>query len=60
MLAEPVRWSHARGNPVAPSPWQTTDSTARMVKGPILTTGGVTVLMTWFLFPVPTCRHFNV
>jgi hypothetical protein len=24
MLAEPIRWSHARGNPVVPSLWQMT------------------------------------
>jgi len=29
MLAEPIRWSHASGNRVVPSPWQMTRCVSR-------------------------------
>jgi len=30
MLAEPIRWSHASGNRVVPSPWQMTEYAAAL------------------------------
>jgi hypothetical protein len=47
MLTYTSRWSHARGNAVVPSPWQATDTAARMREG------ACPARETW------TCRWFN-